>query len=87
MIKNLNIIYVFIEYTGPKKCEPIRKIIRLSKPSLRRFISVKTLTQATYKTHFMNGNSLCIISTSKGLMLDNQAQQLKIGGELMFLIA
>lgn len=55
----------------------IERITRVSKPGLRIYKSSKNLPNV------MNGLGIAIISTSKGVMTQRQAQQLGIGGELL----
>jgi small subunit ribosomal protein S8 len=85
--KKLNLIFILIEYKGPQKLAPIKKLIRLSKLSLRCFIKLQTLKVGKYKEFLVNGKSICIISTSKGIMTDYQACKLRLGGELICIIA
>ena len=55
----------------------IEKIIRVSKPGLRIYKSVKKLPK------YMNGLGIAIISTSKGVMTDRKARSSGIGGEVL----
>nr|BCL05874.1 ribosomal protein S8 [Pteridomonas sp. YPF1301] len=87
VLKTLNLIFILIEYKGPKKISPIKKLLRISKLSLRQFITLKTLQVGKYKELLANGKSICIISTSKGIMLDRHAKELNLGGELICLIS
>ena len=55
----------------------IEKIVRVSKPGLRIYKSVKNLPS------YMNGLGIVIISTSKGVMTDRKARSSGIGGEIL----
>jgi len=55
----------------------IEKIKRISKPGLRIYKSSKNLPSV------MNGLGIAIISTSQGVMTQNKARALGIGGELL----
>jgi small subunit ribosomal protein S8 len=53
----------------------IKGIDRKSRPSHRRYVTADRIP------YVKNGFGLGILSTSKGLMTDRQARELKIGGE------
>jgi small subunit ribosomal protein S8 len=55
----------------------IEKIKRISKPGLRIYKSSKNLPNV------MNGLGIAIVSTSQGVMTQNKARALGIGGELL----
>ncbi|WP_238784042.1 30S ribosomal protein S8 [Blattabacterium cuenoti] len=55
----------------------IQKIIRISKPGLRRYLKYKKLPRV------LNGLGIAIISTSHGVMTDKQARKKKLGGEVL----
>lgn len=55
----------------------IEKIKRISKPGLRIYKSSKNLPSV------MNGLGIAIVSTSRGVMTQNKARALGIGGELL----
>jgi len=59
----------------------ITKLIRVSKPGLRKYAGAKELPRV------MNGLGIAIISTSQGLMTDKEARQLNIGGEILCFIS
>lgn len=58
----------------------IRKIKRVSKPGLRQYKKVEDLQP------LMNGQGVFVLSTSRGLLSDNQCRKRKIGGEVICLI-
>ncbi|WP_202985747.1 30S ribosomal protein S8 [Blattabacterium cuenoti] len=55
----------------------IQKIIRISKPGLRKYIKYKNLPRV------LNGLGIAIISTSHGVITDKQARKKKLGGEIL----
>lgn len=55
----------------------IQGLKRESKPGLRRYVGSDNIPK------IKNGYGLAILSTSKGLLTDNDARQQKIGGELL----
>ena len=62
---------------GPLDEKLIRTIQRTSKPSCRVYRSVKDLPKV------MGGMGISIISTSKGVLSDQQCREQNIGGELL----
>ena len=50
---------------------------RVSRPGIRRYVDAEKLPRVR------NGLGIAIVSTSKGLMTNKQAQSLKIGGEVV----
>jgi len=55
----------------------IREIDRISKPGRRVYAKADTIPK------IQNGLGLAIVSTSKGIMSDNEARNQKIGGEII----
>ena len=55
----------------------IKEIVRISKPGLRVYSSVKSMP--VYK----NNMGVSIISTSKGVMTNFKAKEINIGGEVL----
>ena len=70
------IIRVTLKYTG-KKQKVLRGIRRVSKPGLRIYAGYEDMPKV------MNGLGIAIVSTSKGIMTDKKARQLKVGGEVL----
>ncbi len=60
-----------------KKTSVIQKIIRISKPGLRKYCKHKNIPRV------LNGLGIAIISTSHGIITDKQARNRKIGGEIL----
>ena len=55
----------------------IKDISRVSKPGRRVYAKADTIPK------IQNGLGLAIVSTSKGIMSDNEARNQKIGGEII----
>lgn len=55
----------------------IKQIKRISKPGRRFYIPIKSLWKVN------NGIGILILSTSKGLMTDEEARILNVGGEVL----
>lgn len=70
-------IKVALKYNMRNKLPAIKKLIRISKPGLRKYTDSKTLPRV------INGLGIAIISTSKGIITDKEARNLKIGGEVL----
>lgn len=77
-LKNIQgIIKIALKYNRMTKFPVIQKLLRISKPGLRKYIGVKKIPRV------LNGLGIAIISTSKGLMTDKQARNENIGGEVI----
>jgi small subunit ribosomal protein S8 len=70
------IIRIFLKY-GPNNERVITGLKRISKPGLRVY------TKANEVPRVLGGLGIAILSTSKGVMTDKQARQLKTGGEVI----
>ena len=68
-------INFFLKYYNEKPV--IKNITRVSKPGKRIYVSNKTLWKSS------NGLGLNILTTSKGVLSDQEARRLKIGGEVL----
>ena len=77
---NFNLIEIKLKYNSNSKKPCITNLKRLSSPGLRIYSSYKKIPR------IFNGMGTVIISTSKGLMTDNEARINKIGGEILFSI-
>ncbi len=62
---------------GAKKERVITGLRRISKSGLRVYVPVEEIP------YVLNGLGIAIISTSKGLMTDNEARKAKLGGEVL----
>ena len=74
--KNISSFSVNLKYSNGSPV--IREIKRISKPGRRIY------AKATSIPKIQNGLGLAIISTSKGIMTDNDARIKNIGGEIIF---
>ena len=70
-------IKVALKYDSVNKVNAIKKLIRVSSPGLRQYTGYKDMPRV------INGLGIAIISTSKGVMTNKQAAELKIGGEVL----
>ena len=55
----------------------IQNLKRVSKPGIRKYVSVDEIPR------ILGGAGICILSTSKGVMLGFEAKKQNIGGELL----
>lgn len=70
-------IKVALKYNVRTKMPAIKKLVRISKPGLRKYTDSKNLPRV------INGLGIAIISTSKGVITDKEARDLNIGGEVI----
>ena len=70
-----NTIKIALKYHPQTKTAAIRKIVRVSKPGLRKYTDVENMPRV------LNGLGIAIISTSKGVITDKEAKDLNVGGE------
>ena len=70
-------IKIALKYDAANKTSAIKKLIRVSSPGLRKYTGYKDMPR------FINGLGIAILSTSKGVMTDKEAADLKIGGEVL----
>lgn len=70
-------ISIALKYEKDTKRPLIRKLIRVSKPGLRKYVGAEDLPRV------INGLGVALISTSRGLMTDKQARQEHVGGEVL----
>jgi small subunit ribosomal protein S8 len=70
-------IKIALKYDPINKMNAINTLKRISTPGLRRYVGYKNMPRV------LNGLGIAILSTSKGVMTDKEAAQLKIGGEVL----
>lgn len=75
---NSNMFEIILKYYKDKSA--MNKIITISKPSRRIYISAKNLWKLN------TGLSLVILSTSKGILTDKDSRRLNVGGEIFCII-
>ncbi|KPK39725.1 MAG: 30S ribosomal protein S8 [Omnitrophica WOR_2 bacterium SM23_29] len=71
----INLIRVYLKYISNRSA--IKNLKRLSKPGLRVYTPSKKIPRV------LRGLGIAIISTSKGIMTDKEARELKVGGEIL----
>lgn len=72
-----NTIKIALKYNSGTGKSAIKKIARVSRPGLRKYV------KATELPRILNGLGIAVISTSQGLMTDKQARTQNIGGEVV----
>ena len=68
---------IALKYDTETKQPAIKKLIRVSKPGLRKYSNADSLPRV------LNGLGVAIVSTSKGVMTDKEARKEHIGGEVL----
>lgn len=78
LVKNnkLESLRVFLKYDGDSN-PVIHGIKRISTPGCRRYVSFDKIPRV------LNGLGISILSTSKGVLSNKKAKNLKIGGEVL----
>jgi len=70
-------IKIALKYDKASKQPIIKKLERVSKPGLRKYVSNNELPRV------LNGLGIAIVSTSKGVMTNKKASQENVGGEVL----
>ncbi len=70
-------IKIALKYHPITKISAINHLKRVSKPGLRKYTGVDTMPRV------LNGMGIAILSTSKGIMTNKEAQKQNIGGEVL----
>ncbi len=70
-------IKVALKWNDATRENAIKKLIRISTPGMRKYTGYKDMPRV------INGLGIAIISTSKGVMTNKEAADLKIGGEVL----
>ena len=65
------------KYNPQTKVNAIKSLTRVSKPGMRKYTGYREMPRV------INGLGIAIISTSKGVMTNKAAADLKIGGEVL----
>ncbi len=71
------IIKIALKYNPQSKVNAIKSLTRVSKPGMRKYTGYRDMPRV------INGLGIAIISTSKGVMTNKEAADLKIGGEVL----
>ena len=72
-----NTIKIALKYHPQTKTAAIKKIVRVSKPGLRRYTDVENMPRV------LNGLGIAVLSTSRGIITDKEAKTLNVGGEVI----
>lgn len=70
-------IKIALKYHPQSKVNAIKSLTRVSTPGMRKYTGYRNMPRV------INGLGIAIISTSKGVMTDKEASELKIGGEVL----
>lgn len=70
-------IKIALKYNPETKLNAIKKLVRISKPGLRKYCNAQSIPRV------MNGLGIAIISSSRGVITDKEARDLKVGGEVL----
>ena len=70
-------IKIALKYNPQSKVNAIKSLTRVSTPGMRKYTGYREMPRV------INGLGIAIISTSKGVMIDKEASELKIGGEVL----
>ena len=73
-----DVLRLYLKYYQEKPV--IRELKRVSKPGLRRYVSVLEIPRVR------NGLGMAILSTSKGVMTGREAREARVGGELLAIV-
>ena len=70
-------IKIALKYDPQTKASAIRSLKRISRPGLRKYTGYQDMPRV------INGLGIAILSTSKGVITDKEARELKVGGEVL----
>ena len=70
-------IKIALKYHPQSKVSAIKSLPRVATPGMRKYTGYRDMPRV------INGLGIAIISTSKGVMTDKEAAELKIGGEVL----
>lgn len=71
------IIKIALKYHPKTKTPAIKKIQRVSTPGLRKYSGSKEMPR------ILNGLGIAVVSTSKGVMTNKEAERQNVGGEIL----
>ncbi len=71
------VIKIALKYDPNTKLPVIKKLIRASRPGLRKY------SGSTELPRVINGLGVAIVSTSKGVMTEKEARAQNVGGEVL----
>lgn len=70
-------IKVALKYNPETKASAIVNLERISKPGLRKYVKADGLPRV------LNGLGIAILSTSRGVITNKEAKDMKVGGEVL----
>jgi small subunit ribosomal protein S8 len=70
-------IKIALKYHPVTKASAIKKLERISKPGLRKYVDTDAMPRV------LNGLGIAILSTNKGVMTDKEARRENVGGEVL----
>ena len=70
-------IKIALKYNPETKASAIKALERISRPGLRHYCDSDNIPRV------LNGLGIAIISTSKGVITDKEARDMKVGGEVL----
>ena len=70
-------IKIALKYHPETKTPAIKALERISRPGLRHYCDSDNIPRV------LNGLGVAIISTSKGVITDKEAREMKVGGEVL----
>ena len=70
-------IKIALKYNPQSKVNAIKSLTLVSRPGMRKYTGYREMPRV------INGLGIAIISTSKGVMTNKEAAELKIGGEVL----
>ena len=70
-------IKIALKYDPVDKINAIKGLKRVSRPGLRQYTGYKDMPRV------LNGLGIAILSTSRGVMTNKEAKDLKVGGEVL----
>lgn len=73
--KKQGVLRIYLKYIAGKSA--IRNIKRISRPGLRKYVKHDEVPSV------LRGRGLAVISTSQGLLTDNEAKEKGLGGEVI----
>lgn len=71
------VIKIALKYDPVDKVNAIKGLKRVSRPGLRQYTGYKDMPRV------LNGLGTAVLSTSRGVMTNKDAKELKIGGEVL----
>ncbi len=71
------VIKIALKYDPVDKVNAIKGLKRVSRPGLRQYTGYKDMPRV------LNGLGIAVLSTSRGVMTNKDAKELKIGGDVL----